>query len=392
MIEMVSPLKDKIAIMGVGYTKFGENWEWSQEDMLVDAAYEAFNDAGVEPKDIDAIWVGVQYYFTGLSGAAATEPLKIFGKPATRVENFCASGMDAFRNACYAVYSGDIDIALACGVEKLMDSGSRGLPGFDQFGHPVYGNVSAPGMFALVATRAFHNWEWTKEDLARVAVKNHYNGATHPKAHFRREVKIEDVLNAPMIAEPLGRLDCCAMSDGAAALVITRPEIAKQFKHKDDFVVLKGNGMAVESVYPYYKPSFDFTELTATRKAAEAAYKAAGVTDPVKEISFAEVHDCFTITELMNMQDLGLCKKGEAAQLVKDGFTAIDGEFPINPSGGLKCFGHPIGATGCRMLVEVTKQLQGRADGRQVEDPVMGMAHNLGGPYTVCTVTILGMP
>ncbi len=389
---MVSPLKDKIAIMGVGYTKFGENWEWSQEDMLVDAAYEAFDDAGIEPKNIDATWVGVYYFFTGLSGATATEPLKLFGKPATRVENFCASGMDAFRNACYAVYSGDIDIALACGVEKLMDAGSRGLPAFDQYGHPVYGSMSAPGLFGLMAHRAFHNWEWNREDLARVAVKNHYNGVAHPKAHFRKEIKIEDVLRAPIIAEPLGRYDCCAVSDGAAALIVTRPEIAKQFKHKDDFVVLKGNGMAVETLFPHYRPSYDWTEVPATRKAAQMAYKAAGIKDPIKEIGFAEVHDCFTITELMNMQDLGLCKKGEAAQLLREGFTAIDGEFPINPSGGLKCFGHPIGATGCRMLVEVTKQIQGRADGRQVERNEIGMAHNLGGPLSVCTVTILGKP
>jgi acetyl-CoA C-acetyltransferase len=387
---MPGSIKDKVAIMGVGYTKFGELWDKSVDDLMVDAAYEAYNDAGVEPKDIQGVWVGVFYYFTGLSGCTAVEPLKLFGRPATRVENFCASGMDAFRNACFAVASGVYDIALACGVEKLMDSGSRGLPGFDQVGHPVYGNASAPAMFALAATRAFHKYEWTKEDLARVAVKNHFNGAKHPKAHFRKEITLEEAMKAPMIASPLGRFDCCAMSDGAAALIISRPEIAKDYNHSDDYVLVKGNGLAVETVMPFYKPSFDYLGFPATQKAAQEAYKQAGVKNPRKEISFAEVHDCFTITELLNYEDLGFCKKGEGADLIREGVTAIDGELPVNPSGGLKCFGHPIGASGCRMLVEATKQLQGRADGRQVKDPVLGMGHNLGGPASVATVTILG--
>ncbi|MHA1604311.1 MAG: acetyl-CoA acetyltransferase [Candidatus Freyarchaeota archaeon] len=387
---MAGSIKDKVAIMGVGYTKFGELWDKDHEDLLVEASYEAFNDAGIEPQDVEAIWVGVFYYFTGLSGGAAVDPLKLFGKPATRVENYCAAGMDAFRNACFAVASGAYDIVLACGVEKIMDSGSRGLPGLKDFGHPVYGSASAPAMFSLAATRAFHVYEWTKEDLARVAVKNHHNGTAHPKAHFRREIKIEDALNAPMIADPLGRFDCCAMSDGAAALIVTRPEIAKQYKHKDDFVLVKGNGLAVETMMPFYKPSFDFLGFPATRKAAQEAYAQAGVKDPRKEISFAEVHDCFTITELLNYEDLGFCKKGEGASFIRDGISTIDGDLPVNPSGGLKCFGHPIGATGCRMLVEVTKQLQGRADGRQVEDPVLGLAHNLGGPASVASVTVLG--
>ncbi|MEX2752513.1 MAG: acetyl-CoA acetyltransferase, partial [Candidatus Freyarchaeota archaeon] len=173
-------------------------------------------------------------------------------------------------------------------------------------------------------------------------------------------------------------------------LILTRPEIAKQYKHKDDYVLVKGNGLAVETVMPFYKPSFDYLGFPATQKAAQEAYKQAGVKDPRKEISCAEVHDCFTITELLNYEDLGFCKRGEGAELIREGVTAIDGELPVNPSGGLKCFGHPIGASGCRMLVEITKQLQGRADGRQVKDPVLGLAHNLGGPASVASVTILG--
>lgn len=383
-------IKDKVAVIGVGATKFGEIWEKDQEDLLVDAAYEAFDDAGITPKDIEAAWVGVLYNFTGISGSTAAEPLKLFGKPVTRVENFCASGMDAFRNACYGVASGVYDIVLACGVEKLMDVGGSGLPVSD-FGHPVIGGVSAPGMFALAATRSFHEWGWTKEDLGNVAVKNHKNGAAHPKAHFRRPITLADAVNAPMISWPLGRFDCCAVSDGSAAIVITRPEIAKDTKHKDDYVVVKANALAIQSLHPMYKVSYNWLGFPATRDAARVAYAEAGITDPLKEIDFAEVHDCFTSTELFNIGDLGFVADGkDAPAFVRDGHADVEGEVPINPSGGLKCFGHPIGATGCRMIYEVTKQLQGRADGMQVKDAKLGMAHNLGGPGSVCSVTILG--
>jgi len=250
--------------------------------------------------------------------------------------------------------------------------------------------VSAPGLFALAASRAFHEWGWTREDLARVAVKNHKNGAAHPKAHFRRPITMDDALKAPMIAWPLARFDCCAMSDGSAALVITRPEIAKKMKHKDDYVLVKANALAVDSTFPMYRPGYDWLGFPATKTAAAMAYKEAGVKDPRKEISFAEVHDCFTSTELFNIGDLGFVDPPKAAAAVADGMTELEGDIPVNPSGGLKCFGHPIGATGCRMLYEATKQLQGRADGLQVKDPRLGMAHNLGGPASVCSVTILG--
>ena len=382
-------IADKAAIIGVGCTKFGELWEKDVEDLMVEAAHEALDDAGITADDIEAAWVGVLYNFTGISGSTFGEPMKLFGKPVTRVENFCASGMDAFRNACYAVASGVYDIVVACGVEKLMDTGSSGLPMSD-FGHPVIGGISAPGLFALAATRCFHEYGWTKEDLARVAIKNHKNGALHPKAHFRRPITMEDALNAPMIAWPLGRFDCCAMSDGAAAVVITRPEIAKTSKHKDDYVLVKANALALASVQPMFRNSFDYLGFPATQAAARLAYEEAGVKDPAKEISFAEVHDCFTITEILNCQDLQFCEQGQGASFVAEGHTEVDGTLPVNPSGGLKCFGHPIGATGCRMIYEVTKQLQGRADGAQVKDARLGLAHNLGGPASVCSVTILG--
>jgi acetyl-CoA C-acetyltransferase len=383
-------IKDKTAIMGVGYTKFGEIWEKDAEDLIVDAAFEAMEDAGVTPDDIEATWVGALYDFTGLSGSIAAEPLKLFGRPTTHVENFCASGMDAFRNACFAVASGAYDVVLACGVEKLMDVGGSGLP--VDMGHPVFRGASAPGMFALLATRCFHEYGWTKEDLAHVPVKNHKNGALHPKAHFQRAITLETAMNAPMIAWPLGRFDCCAMSDGAAALVVTRPEIAKKSKHKHDYAVTKANALALHSMQPMYRPSFDFLGFPATQAAARLAYAEAGIKNPAEEIDLAEVHDCFSITEILNYQDLQFCAQGEGAKFVRDGQADVDGKVAVNPSGGLKCFGHPIGATGCRMLCEVTKQIQGRAEGAQVKNARLGLAHNLGGPGSVCSVTILGLP
>ncbi|TML81162.1 MAG: acetyl-CoA acetyltransferase, partial [Actinobacteria bacterium] len=324
------------------------------------AVEEACTDAGIERKDIQAIWCGVYYRFTGLSGTTAADALRLYGIPSTRVENYCASGMDAFRNACFAVAAGVYDIVLACGVEKITDQGSRGLPNVLRDSIPPFmPPASAPALFAMAATRTFAERGWTREDLARVAVKNHANGAKHPKAHFRREITMETALEAPMIAWPLGRFDSCAVSDGAAAVIITTPEIAKKMNHKDDYVLVKANGLAVTTASPMHNPGFDYLGFPATRMAAKQAYDEAGISDPARQISLAEVHDCFTITEILNYEDLGFCGPGEGAAFIRDGRSAADGDLPVNPSGGLKSFGHPIGATGCRMIGEITRQLQG---------------------------------
>ncbi|HEX9711365.1 MAG TPA: acetyl-CoA acetyltransferase [Actinomycetota bacterium] len=384
-------IKDRVAVAGVGATRFTEHYEKDQEDLLLEAVEEAVGDAGIERKDIQAMWVGVYYRFTGLSGTTVADATRLYGIPATRVENYCASGMDAFRNACFAVAAGVYDIVLACGVEKITDQGSRGLPNVLRDSIPPFmPPASAPALFAMAASRCFAQRGWTREDLARVAVKNHANGAKHPKAHFRREITMETAIEAPMIAWPLGRFDSCAVSDGAAAVIITRPEIAKTLNHKDDYVMVKANGLAVTSAHPMYDPGFDYQGFPATRFAAAQAYEEAGITEPARQISLAEVHDCFTITELLNYEDLGFCAPGEGAAFCEDGRASADGDLPVNPSGGLKSFGHPIGATGCRMIGEVTRQLQGRAEGVQVRDPELGLAHNLGGPGAVCSVTILG--
>jgi acetyl-CoA C-acetyltransferase len=387
---MLQGFKDRVVIAGVGYTKFGELWDKSPEDLLVDAVYEALDDAGVGAKEIQAGWCGIQYEFTGVSGGTPAEFLKMYGIPFTRVENFCASGMDAFRNACLAVASGVYDLVLACGVEKLSDQGSRGLPGLGGARGVSLETPPAPCMFALAATRCFEVNKWTKETLANVAVKNHEHGSHHPKAHFRKAIKKEDALKAPIIAWPLGVFDCCAMSDGSAALIITTPERAKSLKHKSDHVKVLANAISVNTMYPWFHPQYQFTGFPSTQQAGQRAYEMAGIKNPAEELDLVECHDCFTITELLNIEDLGLCGRGQAGKFVEEGHCSYGGKIPVNVSGGLKCFGHPIGATGCRMLVEITKQLQGRADGLQVKDAKRGLAHNLGGAFTVAAVTILG--
>ncbi|MBI4285665.1 MAG: acetyl-CoA acetyltransferase [Chloroflexi bacterium] len=385
-------IRDKVAIIGTGVTKFGEHWDKSAGDLIVDAVHAACGEANVDLKrDVEAIWASTLYYWSGMSGWIAADPLRFYGKPVTRVENQCASGMDAVRNAAYAVAAGAYDIVVACGVEKLLDQGGRGLSQEIVHTHPVLAWQSAPAYFAPCAVSAFKEWGWSREDLARVAVKNHHNGAKHPKAHFQMEITAEMVLKAPMVAYPLGLFDCCGLSEGAAAVVLTRPDIARSLVG-DSYASIKALALAVETQWPYFRPDWTGLALPANVKAAQMAYREAGITNPRRELDFAVVHDCFTITELLIYQDLGLCPPGEATELVKSGVTAIDGEFPVNPDGGLKCFGHPVGATGVRMVAELTKQVLGKAEGYQVKDANIGLAHNLGGPQAIASVAIVGKP
>jgi len=374
-------------------TKFGERWEKSAEDLIADAVLEACNDANVDlQKDVEAGWVGVAYDATGASGNALADPVAFYGKPVTRVENYCCTGMDSFRNAAYAIAAGIYDIVIAAGVEKLLDTGGSGLKMDVMYPHTTLVAQSAPGLFAPGALRAFKEYGWTKEDLARVAVKNHHNGVKHPKAHFRKEITLEAAANAPIVCYPLGLFDCCAISDGAAALILTTPEIARDRVGAGNYATVKAIAQSVHTKYPFHDPNYDGLSVPATLEAAASAYQQAGIENPRKELDFGIVHDCFTYAELLHYQDMGLCGPGEAADLIREGVTSIEGEFPINPDGGLKCFGHPIGATGCRMVAELTKQVLGKAEGYQVENARAGFAHNLGGPLAVSMVTIVGTP
>jgi acetyl-CoA C-acetyltransferase len=390
---MSKNITDKVAIVGTGVTQFGELWDRDEADLLVEAVSGACSEARVNlQKDIEAVWVSTFYDFSGVGGSAFAEPLKCYGKPVTRCENYCASGMDAVKNAAYAVAAGVHDIVLACGVEKITDQGVKGLPVEIMWTHPMITGSSFPGLFAFCATRAFKEWGWSREDLARVAVKNHHHGHRHPKAQFRTEISIETALNSPLVSSPLGLYDCCAVSDGSAAVILTRPEIAKEMVGEGNYVTIKGIGQAVEAMYPFQRPDFTGLSLPANVKAARAAFTQAGISNPRQELNFGLVHDCFTINELITYQDLGLCEPGQAAQLIREGVTSIEGDFPINPDGGLKCFGHPIGATGVRMVVELTRQILGRAEGYQVKNAQAGFAHNLGGAFTTGSVIVVGTP
>lgn len=387
----MSGIRDKVAVIGMGCTKFGERWDASSSDLMVEAAYEAFTDAGIEPKDVQAAWLGTVGSFR--TGQPLAEALKLDYIPISRVENACATATDAFRNACYAVAAGIYDIVLAIGVEKLKDSGFSGLAIPEAPGSDVAPPAPPPSQFAMAATRYFHQYDIPYDDgkltLAQIASKNHHNGTLSPKAHFQREVSTEQIVKAPMVAWPLGLFDCCGVSDGAAAAIITTPEIAKAFR--DDYVLVKGLGLAV-GAFGTLRNDWDFTHFPESVRAAQASYQEAGITNPREELDMAMVHDCFTITELIIMEDLGISPRGRASEDVAAGTFSLEGELPVNTDGGLKCFGHPIGASGIRMIYEVYKQLQGKAEGRQLKDPTLGLTHNLGGrpgSFT-CSVAIFG--
>lgn len=396
---MATGIKDKVAILGMGCSKFGERWDADAEDLIVEAYEECLNDAGVDTSQIDAAWfsTAIEEVHVGKSGLPLSMALRLPNIPVTRVENYCASGTESFRGAVYAVASGAADIALACGVEKLKDTGYGGLPQRSRgaVNSMYWANASAPGSFAQLATAysAKHGVEMEeiKRAMAQISVKSHENGAKNPKAHLQKAIDIGTVLNAPMVAAPLGLFDCCGVSDGAAAAIVTTPEIAKSMG-KHDLVSVKALQLAVSNGQESSHNSWDGSYFVTTRKAAERAYKEAGIEKPREEISMFECHDCFSVTELVTMEDLYISEEGEAWQDVLDGFYNADGQVPCQIDGGLKCFGHPIGASGLRMLYEMYNQVLGRAGDRQLNDPTIGMTHNLGGfPHqNVSSIAIVG--
>jgi acetyl-CoA C-acetyltransferase len=396
---MPQGIRDKVAILGMGCSKFGERWDAGPDDLMVEAYLEAMQDAGIDQTQLDAAWFSthIDEIGSGKGGTPLSIALRLPNIAVTRVENFCASGSEAFRGAVYAVAAGAADIALAVGVEKLKDTGYGGLP----VGNPgtlnpqVMPNGSAPGNFAQLASayRAKHGV--SKDDLKRaiahVSVKSHANGAKNPKAHLRKPITAEQALAAPMIAEPLGLFDCCGVSDGAAAAIVTTPEIARSLG-KHDLVTVKALQLSVSNGYESQYNGWDGSHFHTARIAAGKAYREAGIERPREQISMMEVHDCFSITELVTMEDLFISPEGQGWRDVLDGFYDAGGGVPCQIDGGLKCFGHPIGASGLRMLYEMYLQLQGRAGERQLANPVFGMTHNLGGApaSNVCSVAIIG--
>jgi len=380
----VETIKDRVAIVGMGCTKFGERWDMGVEDLLVEAAYEACEDAGIQPKDIQAAWLGT--VFSGVT-AITLSPLGLQYIPMTRVENMCATGTEAVRAASYAVAAGACDIALAIGVEKLKDSGQTGVKGPAIVGDNPDGSsgigsgFSAPASFAYLGTRYFHQYglepEYGKRLLAEIAVKNHYNGSLNPKAHFQNRLTVEQVVRAPIVAWPLGLYDCCGVSDGAAAAIVVRADKAKNFRA--DPIYIKALAISVGARQGCMRQDYDYVHIEENVIASRAAYDQAGIKAPRKELSLAEVHDCFTCHELILYEDLGFSPRGNAKDDIEAGTFKLTGELPVNTDGGLKCFGHPLGATGLRMMYEVYKQLQEKAGPRQVKNPRLGLTHNLGG-------------
>ena len=396
---MASGIKDKVAILGMGCSKFGERWDTSPDDLMVEAYIEALDDAGIEPNQLDAAWFShhIDDIGAGKGGTPMSIALRLPNISVTRVENYCASGSEAFRGAVYAVAAGAADIAIALGMEKLKDTGYGGLPAtnYGTFGPQIGPSGSAPGNFAQLASayRAKHgvSAEDMKRAIAHLSVKSHANGAKNPKAHLQKEGTEEQVLNAPMIAEPLGLFDCCGVSDGAAAAIVTTPEIAKSLG-KDNLISVKALQLSVSNGLESHHNTWDGSYFHTVRIAAKKAYAEAGITKPREEVSMMEVHDCFSVTELVTMEDLFISEEGQAVKDVMDGFYDADGPVPCQIDGGLKCFGHPIGASGLRMLYEMYLQLQGRADKRQLKNPSIGLTHNLGGQpaNNVCSVAIIG--
>ena len=368
-------IRDKVAIIGVGCTKFGELWDMNYEDMVVDACYEAMQDAGIESKDIQAAWYGT--YSQAQGGLPLAHALKLEQLPITRIENACATGGDTVRNAAAFVAAGLYDIVLAVGVDKRKDGGDGGNAALFQ---GAESQVRFPP-FALAAMRYAHHYglsvEQLKDTLGRIAIKNHRNGALNPKAALQREITMEQYLNAPAINWPLGLYDCCADVDGAAACIVTTPEIAKHFR--DDYVLLKGMGLSIGAKQPRLQSTHDMGHAQETVVAGQEAYRMAGIKDPLKELDMAEPLDAFTVVELVCYEDLGLAPRGGAPAMVRDGVFEREGALPVNIDGGLKAFGHPGGPTGIKMIYEVCKQMQGKAGKRQLKDVSLAMSHNQGG-------------
>jgi len=375
-------IKDQVAIIGMGCTQFREQWDKGTDDLMIDAVGDTLASAGVAKEDIDAWWLGTAQ--SGMSGVTLAAPLKLQGKPVTRVENYCATGSEALRQACYAVASGAYDMACAVGVEKVKDSGFQGLNAFPIPHDGTQRSLTAAAMFSLVAPAYAERYGVDPTELrrvlARIASKNHYNGARNPRAQFRREMDVDAICNMPAVAGMLSVFDCAGVADGSAAAIVVRAEDAYKYTDKPIFVkalsFVAGNGSGL------LDPDFDYTHFDECEMAAKDAYSQAGITNPRKELAMAEVHDCFTPTELVLMEDLGFSERGEAWQDCEAGVFDLGGDLPINTDGGLKSFGHPVGASGLRMLFECWLQLRGEApEDRRIATADRGLAltHNLGG-------------
>ena len=381
-----------VSIVAAGMVRFGERFESSYEDLMDDVWQELFRspEKGLTQDQIEAAWLstalGGLIRREAVTGASLADPLGFYPRPVTRIENACAGGSDAIRNAAFAVAAGVYDVVVVVGVEKMRDLptkasliAQRGTMSH-LWWHPR--GATSPYLFGQHATVMIDQGRITREDLAQVSVKNHEHGKLNPNAFMRSSVTVEQVMKSPMICEPLTVLDCCPSTDGAAAVVLCRSDFAKRFT--DAPIELIASGLATDTMYSHTKPVFG--EQPGVVKAALDAYRMAGITP--KDIDVAELHDCFTVAELLAYEDLGFCDRGDAGNWLRSGASALGGEIPCNPSGGLLSKGHPIGATGVAQLCEIFWQLRGEAGERQVDNANIGLTHNVGGNGQVCCVNI----
>jgi acetyl-CoA C-acetyltransferase len=383
-----------VAVIGIGCTPFGEKWESSFRDLFVEAGALALADAELSGEHIDAMYVGnmsagrfIEQEHIGalIADYAGLSTRRI---PATRVEAACASGGLAFRQAVIAVASGMEDIVVAAGVEKMTDVGTGAsvdtLAGAADREWEGFMGATFPGLYAMMATDYMHRYPLTREQLGMVAVKNHRNGARNPIAQFRQEITLDTVLSSSLVADPLRLFDCSPITDGAAAVILAPLERAREFT--DTPIKVLATAQASDTIALHDRR--DISTLDATVVAGERAFAMAGL--PREKIDFLEVHDCFTIAEICAIEDLGFCRKGEAGRLTEEGITALDGDLPVNTSGGLKACGHPVGATGIKQVCEIVQQLRGEAGARQVDGEI-GLTHNVGGTGATVVVHILGV-
>jgi acetyl-CoA C-acetyltransferase len=388
-------IRDKVAIVAMGCTPFREHWDKSFDDLVIDAAGETLAGVGLDRQDVDAYWLGTSQ--SGASGLSLSVPLRLVGKPVTRVENYCASGSEALRHAVYAVASGAYDVAMAVGAEKVKDSGYQGLNAFPVPTDGTQRTLTAAAMFSLMLPAYAQRYGVDQDELryvvAKIAEKNHYNGARNPLAQFRRETSAEQICRMAAVAGQLSVFDCAGVADGAAAAIVV--PAAHAHRYTDTPLYVKALAFVAGNGGGGIDPTYDYTTMPECAAAAADAYRQAGITDPRGELAMAEVHDCFTPTELILMEDLGFSERGAAWRDVLDGLFALDGLLPVNTDGGLKSFGHPVGASGLRMHYELWLQLRGEAppDRRiPATDRRLGLVHNLGGypGEMVSFVSVLG--
>jgi len=388
----MSGIYNKVSIIGMGCTKFGERYDASREDLILEAVQEALEDAGLELKDIDAFWFGSYYE---MNGTALSSVLKPDFKPVTRIENNCCTGSDTLRNAAYAVASGEYEVVMAIGMDKLKDNGYSGNPFFNLYRDNTEPSFGGPASFSLLvpayADKYGVSFEDIREAMVHTSHKNHYNGARNPKALYQKELTLDQIRRSPMVCEPyLTIMDCSGVSDGASCAILTATENAK--KYRPDPMYIKSAEIVASSGVGMLETSYDYTTILETEVAARRAYAKAGITDPSAQLDLVELHDCFSITEIVLYEALGLSPRGQGWRDALEGKYTLEGKLPVNTDGGLKAMGHPVGASGIRMVYESWLQFHGKAGKRQLDNPRLGMAHCLGGkPWNnVSSVTIVG--